>query len=131
MPSVYEPSSSEPAALLDQTSVTTTDGRITAPALVDAGWLVEHRSAVTLIDTRSSRDFASGHVPGAVSLPLDSLLVEDSSRPAVTRLAILARTVLSQRGVAPTDHVALVDGCDGSAALGALIWRAGYRFRAG
>jgi thiosulfate/3-mercaptopyruvate sulfurtransferase len=106
----------------DASSTTTTvDGRITAPVLVDARWLARHRDGVVVLDTRSSRDFAAGHVPGARSFPLDALLVDDSSRPALARLAEHARTLLAARGVSPTDHVVLIDGCDGSAALGAAV----------
>jgi thiosulfate/3-mercaptopyruvate sulfurtransferase len=97
------------------------DGRITAPVLVDARWLLANRVDVVVIDTRSSAAFGAGHVSGAVSLPLDALLVDDSSRPALERLAGAARATLAARGIAPGDHVVLVDDCDGSAALGAAI----------
>ncbi|MCB0877645.1 MAG: hypothetical protein KDC46_01505 [Thermoleophilia bacterium] len=113
--------SSAPDAATRSASTTTVDGRITAPALVDARWLVEHRSGVTVIDTRSAAAFATGHLPGARSLPLDALLVDDSSRPAISRLAAATRAVLASRGIAPDDHVVLIDDCDGSAALGAAI----------
>lgn len=94
---------------------------MTAAVLVDARWLEQHRDAVRVLDTRTAREFDAGHVPGSASLPLDSLLVDDTSRPALARLAIVAREALATRGVHPDDHVVLVDGCDGSAALGAAI----------
>ena len=97
------------------------DGRITAPVLVDVRWLEANRDDVIVIDTRSAAAFEDGHVTGAVSLPLDALLVDDSSRPALERLAAAARATLAARGVAPGDHVVLVDDCDGSAALGGVI----------
>lgn len=97
------------------------DGRITAPVLVDVRWLAANRGDVVVIDTRAATAFDACHVAGAISLPLDALLVDDSSRPALERLAAAARATLAARGVAPGDHVVLVDDCDGSAALGGAI----------
>ncbi|MCW2921231.1 MAG: hypothetical protein JWL76_1105 [Thermoleophilia bacterium] len=97
------------------------DGRITAPVLVDVRWLAANRDDVIVIDTRASAAFEVAHVAGAVSLPLDALLVDDSSRPALERLAVAARATLAARGITPGDHVVLVDDCDGSAALGGAI----------
>lgn len=105
----------------DRARPTTVDGRITAPVLVGAGWLARHRDSVAVLDTRPAHEFDAGHVPGSASLPLDSLLVDDSSRAALARLAIVAREALALRGIHPDDHVVLLDGCDGSAALGATI----------
>ncbi len=97
------------------------DGRITAPVLVDVRWLAANRGDVVVLDTRAAVAFEAGHVAGSISLPLDALLVDDSSRPALERLAAAARATLAARGVAPVDHVVLVDDCDGSAALGGAI----------
>ena len=119
---VHASAPTEPAApLAHSPSVRHADGRITAPVLVDAAWLLEHRASVRVIDTRAVAAFEAGHVAGAISLPLDALLVDDSSRPALERLAVATRAVLAARGIAPDDHVVLVDDCDGSAALGAAI----------
>jgi thiosulfate/3-mercaptopyruvate sulfurtransferase len=120
MPSVHASALHEHAAPL-ALPVRHADGRITAPVLVDVRWLAEHRDDVVVVDTRSTAAFAEGHVAGAVSLPLDALLVDDSSRPALERLAVAARATLASRGVAPADHVVLIDDWDGSAALGAAI----------
>lgn len=97
------------------------DGRITAPVLVDVQWLAANRPDIVVIDTRAAAAFEAGHVAGAISLPLDALLIDDSSRPALERLAAAARANLAARGIAPGDHVVLVDDCDGSAALGGAI----------
>ena len=102
-------------------STTTVDGRLTAPPMVDARWLQAHRDGVVVLDTRTAAAFADGHLAGARSLPLDALLVDDSSRPALVQLAGAARSALAARGVAPDDHVVLVDDCDGTASLGAAI----------
>jgi len=120
MPSVPAPALPELAVPLTS-PVRHADGRITAPVLVDARWLIAQRDAVRVIDTRAAASFASGHVSGSISLPLDALLIDDSSRPALERLAVVARTTLGACGIAPTDHVVLLDDCDGSAALGAAI----------
>ncbi len=120
MPIVHASALHEHAASL-ALPVRHADGRITAPVLVDVRWLAANRDDVVVIDTRSASAFDTGHVAGAVSLPLDALLVDDSSRPALERLAGAARATLAARGVAPGDHVVLIDDCDGSAALGGAI----------
>lgn len=96
-------------------------GRITAPTLVGARWLREHLDAVRVIDTRRGSDHGAGHVPGACSLPLDTILVEDTSRPAIKRLAMAAQRALADRGIGPDEHIVLVDDADGAAALGATL----------
>lgn len=120
MPPVHASALHEHAAPL-ALPVRHADGRITAPVLVDVRWLAANRGDVVVLDTRSAAAFEAGHVAGAISLPLDALLVDDSSRPALQRLAAAARATLAARGVAPGDHVVLVDDCDGSAALGSAI----------
>jgi thiosulfate/3-mercaptopyruvate sulfurtransferase len=98
-----------------------TTTRITVPPLVDARWLLANIADVFVIDTRPASAHAVGHVPGSASLPLDALLVEDSSRPALERLATAAQAALASRGIAADEHVVLIDDADGSAALGAAI----------
>lgn len=120
MPPVHATALTEHAAApLD--SPTTADGRIVAPVLVDVRWLREHLGAVRVLDTRSAREFAAGHLPGARSLPLDALLVDDSSRPALAQLGRAVQRALAALDVAPGDHVVLVDDGDGSGALGATL----------
>lgn len=102
-------------------ATTTAGSRITAPVLVAATWLHQHASDVRIIDTRPLHEFTAGHIAGAIALPLDALLIDDSSRPGLERLGHAAQQVLAARGIAPTDHVVLVDDGDGSAALGAMI----------
>lgn len=114
MPSVHA------IALPERTSAPTAPAP-TAPAFVDARWLAKHRAEVRVVDTRPAHDFAAGHVPDSCSLPLDRLRLEDTSRPAVARLAAAAAEALARCGVAPDDHVVLVDDADGSAALGAVL----------
>lgn len=117
MPPVHAP------PLLEQVapSAAPARGTIAVPAFVDAQWLLDNLDAVRVVDTRPRADHSAAHVPGACSFPLDALLVDDSSRPAVARLAGAAQAALARCGISPTDHVVLVDGADGSAALGAVI----------
>jgi 3-mercaptopyruvate sulfurtransferase SseA len=117
MPSVDAATLPEPVSTLAPSTTT----RITAPPLVDARWLLEHLDEVRVIDTRPAAAHAAAHVPGARSMPLDALVVEDTSRPAIDRLALAAQAALAARGISPDDHVVLIDDADGSAALGAAI----------
>jgi thiosulfate/3-mercaptopyruvate sulfurtransferase len=95
--------------------------RITAPALVDVRWLAANFASVRVIDTRRVAEHEAGRVPGSRSFPLDALLVEDSSRPAISRLAAAAQQALAQIGIEPDHHVVLIDDADGSASLGGAI----------
>ena len=91
------------------------------PLLVDATWLAEHLRHVRVIDTRRSSSYLDGHIPGACSLVLDTLLVEQTTQAALDRLGRAAQVALAARGISPEDHVVLIDDADGSAALGALV----------
>lgn len=103
------------------TATATSAPRITALPLVDAHWLLDNHARVRVIDTRRVVDHDAAHVPGACSFPLDALLIEDTSRPALARLARAAQIALATRGIGPDDHVVLIDDQDGSAALGAAV----------
>lgn len=94
---------------------------LSAPPIVASSFLADELDAVTVVDTRRVSDYLDGHVPGAVSLPLGALLVEDSSRAALRRLGAAARSALHARGVAAGDHVVLVDDSDGTASLGYFV----------
>jgi len=88
---------------------------------VDVVWLTHHLADVRVIDARRMSDYLGGHIPGAVSFALDTLLVEDTSAVALERLAGAARGALVARGVDSATHVVLTDDADGSASLGALV----------
>lgn len=114
MPSVHASPASEHATA-------TSSGRITAPPLVDARWLHANRDSVTVIDVRPASDHAGAHVPGSISLPLDALLRDDTSRPVIEQLAASTRDELARLGIDPDAHVALVDDGCGAASLAASI----------
>lgn len=121
MPSVHAPILSEQAAAFDTASAPFERTRITAPTLVSTRWLRDNHATVRTIDTRPSQHHAAGSVPGSVSLPLDALRLDDTSRPSIERLARDAQQTLARLGISPDDHVVLIDDADGSAALGAAI----------
>lgn len=103
-----------------------TTARAAAPSaaqrlVADTAWLLEHIDSVVVIDTRPAADFAQNHISGARSMPLSTLLVDNSSRPNTQRLATLIQQLLSQLGVSPAQQIVLVDDGDGSASLGATL----------
>lgn len=114
MPSVH-------ASPVSEHAPATTGGRITAPPIVDARWLHANRAAVTIIDVHEASDHAAAHVPGSISLPLDALLRDDTSRPVIEQLAASTREELARLGIDPDSHVALVDDGCGAASLAASI----------
>ena len=67
------------------------------------------RGSVTLLDVRSAREFAGGHIEGAVNIPLDELrdrLAElDAAKPVYVNChsglrSYIACRILTQRGFA-------------------------------
>ena len=94
---------------------------LTKSPLVSAAWLLENTADVVFVDTRRASDYVDGHVPGAASFQLGSLLVEDTSREALDQLGAAAQDALAARGITAADHVVLVDDGDGSAAVGLFV----------
>ena len=92
-----------------------------APALVDAAWLASRIGEVVVLDVRRGAEFQGGTIPGARSLPLATLLVTDTARPAVQAFAQTVQRTLAALGVAPDDEVVLIDDADGCAALSAVL----------
>ncbi|MCW2949900.1 MAG: rhdA 1 [Thermoleophilia bacterium] len=110
-----------PAAVHDRPGTMPPMSTLTRTALVDVDWLHAHVDEVRVVDTRQTGAYLAGHVPGACSFPLDSLLIERTTREALELLGRAAQAALAARGIGPRDHIVLVDDGDGSAALGALM----------
>src|SRR5690606_26249373 len=83
--------------------------RASAPAFVDARWLLANLESTHVVDTRPAASFAASDVPGSTSLPIDELLLEDTSRPSVRLLASRTAQALARRGILPDEHLVLVD----------------------
>ncbi len=81
---------------------------------VSAAWLAEHRHdpALAIVDARSRAIYQAGHIPGAVSLPVDSLLAARSAADYLGRTGLPAEFLIVCYG----DQRTFVD-----AAL--LFWR--------
>lgn len=94
---------------------------LTAPPIVSAQWLADNIDTVTVIDTRRVDEYLDGHVPGAVSFPLGSMIMEDTSGAAIERLGRAAQQALGARGIARNSHVVLIDDNDGSASVGVFV----------
>jgi thiosulfate/3-mercaptopyruvate sulfurtransferase len=91
------------------------------PYIVTSEWLADELDSVVVIDTRPAREFVDGHVPGAISLPLGSVIIEDSSPLALRRLGIAVQTALSRAGIEQDARIVLIDDGDGSASYGVFL----------
>lgn len=92
-----------------------------AHLLLTTDWLAEHGGdkGVTIVDARSSKDFAAGHVAGAVHLsPADTYNPE--VRGNIGSAEQIA-TLLSTKGIAPSTHVVIYDG-GRSVAAARVFW---------
>jgi rhodanese-related sulfurtransferase len=47
---------------------------------------------LVLVDVREADEFAAGHVPGAINLPLSRLKVGDVPKPATERVVVMCRS---------------------------------------
>lgn len=91
------------------------------PPIVTSDWLIDHLDSVTVLDTRRALDFLEAHVPGARSLPLGGLVIEDTGAASLVRLGRAVQDALGNRGIVPDDHLVLVDDNDGSASVGVFL----------
>lgn len=41
-----------------------------APQVVDASWVLERLGRVPIVDVRTPAEYAAGHIPGAIDVPL-------------------------------------------------------------
>jgi thiosulfate/3-mercaptopyruvate sulfurtransferase len=89
--------------------------------MVDAAELRASLDSTTVLDVRSAADFALGHVPGSLSLPLGAVALERSTHEDLLRLAGAARAALAAVGVDGSRPVVLVDDRDGAAAVALLV----------
>ncbi|HNS96967.1 MAG TPA: rhodanese-like domain-containing protein [Polyangiaceae bacterium] len=68
------------------------------------------RSGATLIDVRSEAEFASGHLPGAIHIPVNDLHPErlkDKTRPVVVYCASGARSAYAAKTLRKAGFTAL------------------------
>jgi len=57
----------------------------------DELWRRVHDGGVTVLDVRPSEEFASGHIPGAISIPLDQLAARLDEVPPDTEIVAYCR----------------------------------------
>lgn len=106
-------------------------------AQIDACELASRRATVSVIDVRSATEWASGHVPGAIHIPLGNLTDRTgqipTDRPVVVHCqsggrSSIAASVLEQRGF---NHVInLTGGITGWAAAGLPIEKGAHEAEA-
>lgn len=83
----------------------------------------------TLIDVRSAEEFASGHVEGAVALPLNRLaqgigaVAPDKTRPVIVYCASGARSAMARRQLLDMGYQSVTNG-GGVRALASRMQRA-------
>lgn len=90
-------------SLLDQS-------RVTAPALVETAWLNDNlgKEDIKIIDLRAQPEYNSGHIPGALSLNLESLRGLVNGIPSSLLPATMLAEHFSMMGIRPDDLIVLV-----------------------
>ena len=82
------------------------------PGLVDAAWLAASlgKPGLKIIDLRPLPQYSSGHIPGSLSLHLESLRGNLGGVPSMLLPAPMIAQHLGQMGIGPRDLVAIVYG---------------------
>lgn len=70
-------------------------------------------SRLLIIDARSYKEYAEGHIPGAVNLDLFSFHWFDTSAEGISQFDIQAKKLLSFAGVTSKKKVVFYDDCSG------------------
>jgi thiosulfate/3-mercaptopyruvate sulfurtransferase len=78
--------------------------------LVTTAWVQEHLHAegVVILDTRDAKEYAKGHLPGAINIPVESTFAETGDINRVGSISQI-RKLFSTHGVKNTDHMVLYD----------------------
>ncbi len=75
-----------------------------SPLIVDAGWLSAHKKAV-IVDVRSGKAYLHGHIPGAISIPVNDL----QTRPDAIMFPVAREEkILGEKGLRINSDVVLV-----------------------
>jgi thiosulfate/3-mercaptopyruvate sulfurtransferase len=111
------------AAHGDAATPTASDGYANASLLVTAHQAAgrRHERAWRVVDVRSPEQYASGHLPGAVNLPLGAITRTRHGTPGMlTPLAEITQA-LGERGISRETQVVIYDNVGGPAAT-RLFW---------
>ncbi len=82
------------------------------PGLVDTDWLARHldRPEVKTVDVRPQPEYNTSHVPGALSLQVESLRGNVGGIPSMLLPAPLLAAHLGQMGLRPADTIVVMSG---------------------
>lgn len=103
----------------------------TVPGLADPAWLADNlgKPGLKVVDLRPQPQYNSGHIPGSLSLQLESLRGNLGGMPSMLLPPAMLLEHLAQMGIAPRDLVAIVPGenpQDGTL-LAVALERAGHQ----
>lgn len=88
------------------------DSRVAAPPLVGSDWLVSRLGMpeIKIIDLRPQPEYNSGHIPGSLSLNVESLRGNIGGVPSMLLPPAMLAAQFSLLGISPADTVVLVAG---------------------
>ncbi|MBI9090589.1 MAG: YeeE/YedE family protein [Desulfobacterium sp.] len=106
-------------------------GSLTLPGMVETQWLNMNMGTpgVKIVDLRPQAEYNAGHIPGSMSLNLESLRGLVNGLPSTLLPAVMLAEHFSMMGVRPTDLVVLV--CTDKRQDGTLVGMACERLRHG
>lgn len=81
------------------------------PPIVTTDWLTEHKNdqGLVIIDIRSDKAYAAGHIPGAVNVPMPSWIVKKNGLILEVPEDTALFQTLGSSGIAPNSKVVVVN----------------------
>ena len=84
-------------------------------------WLLDSRQPVVVVDLRRPREFQAGHLPGAISVPIEELDRRWAEIPTTSMVVLYCRCSIEEAATAYSfletkgyaNHVVLHEGWDG------------------
>ena len=88
---------------------------------VSTGWVAENSDAIKIIDLRY-REYAKGHIPGAMQMQWGHEVHSQGKNPMLPLNLSEAKRIFSKMGLQPNDHLVLYDGDAGMEQVMRLYW---------
>ncbi len=98
------------------------------PPLLLSGQQLQERlgdTALRIVDVRAPAQYAAGHIPGAVNLPLSLITQQRHGTPGMLAPLAVVAQVLGSRGISPMHWVVVYDGFGADRAT-RLFWVLDY-----
>lgn len=102
-------------------TVTLAYGGSAAKTKVTTGWVVANSDVIKIIDLRF-REYAKGHIPGAMKMQWGQEIYNQIEGAMLPPNLSETKRILNKMGLTPKDHIVLYDGDAGMDKVMRLYW---------